>query len=292
MEIYRDAYQTQLDLGVPPATNITATVSKLGLENAVLTATDQYTLPYRFVAADGEITVKWDYSVDGDVFTRTTKINVVTSLFNLSQLQAFNPHFADYTEEQFAILEKFCRTLIESHTGQTFGFEYAAIPVFGQLRGTIYADRRILEAESISGIHLPPMSYSLSDNRFAMSNIRGTWYTNVGTYPQVIPIEYVQDTGVIYDIKSDAYLRYKGSGDAILVGWFGWEMVPDDITQAALLFAELVSCKEGSWRDRYLRAVRAADFRFDFDQRAWEGTGSASIDKILEKYIVSGIAII
>ena len=75
-------------------------------------------------------------------------------------------------------------------------------------------------------------------------------------------------------------------------GAFGWESIPSDIKDAAMLLAELFSCNEATWRDRYIKAIRAADWRFDFDGRAFEGTGSVSVDRLLEKYTVNRFAII
>jgi hypothetical protein len=77
-----------------------------------------------------------------------------------------------------------------------------------------------------------------------------------------------------------------------ITGEWGYYSVPEDITEAAMLLANDYACGDNLYRDRYLEVIKSGDWNMGFSNRAWDGTGTARADQLLEPYLRTGMVII
>jgi hypothetical protein len=282
-DIYRDSVDDTVELGVAGATINSVTFMRHG--KVVSTATTSPAqVPYAVTHVDGEFSVLWEYEVDGNTYSRSEDYKVVTPLFTSQELKDFNEQFNVLTDQKVEVLERLVREVIEAITGQSFGYEEGSYTTWGGGDTVLLTDKRVLSVTSIGygQYGLLPYTYRPIKNGFGIEKDGELWdgstYTTAG--PMRSPYALHSSSG------------FQNNTRYTITGTFGWSTVPREIKDAALLIAELFSCKEASWRDRYLKAVTAADWRFDFDSRAFTGTGSVTADRLLEKFVVGRWAII
>lgn len=297
-EIYRDATGKSVKLGVVGATDITAKFVKGGKTHDAVVTGDTAAIPYAVVSSDGQATVQWEYTMEGNVYKRAENFEVVTPLFYKEDLIDADGAFATLSDAQILTLERFVRLIIQSYTGQRFGLEYGTINLRGDGGSVLQSDRRIISLEGQYSAY----PYSIINNGYAIETSRAyrTEYKagwpaiyhdeDSGLTPWDDPVAESYRTGPI--ISPYTFRPFANNITYSVTGMYGWESVPENVKQAALVLAGEFSCNEATWRDRYIKSIRAADWRFDFDSRAYHGTGSASADLLLSEYVVSGMAVI
>ncbi len=95
---------------------------------------------------------------------------------------------------------------------------------------------------------------------------------------------------IFYPFRSEA--RFGEDIEYSVSGVWGWESVPVDVQKAAeVLFSDYV-CNEATYRNRYVQDVSAQDWKIRFSGRTWDGTGNVIADQLLDKFRLSGMAII
>ena len=276
-EIYRDATNQAVQLGVTGASNVSAVFTKNGSTSTAIVSGDIAQIPYEVVYTDGVVTVHWTYTVDGKVYNRDEQISVVTPLFTKQELVDDDAQFAVLTDDQVVRLERFVRLIIQTYTGQNFGQERGSVTVYGNGTSVLQSPKRIMSLDNMWA------GYKLTDNGFGVEDIsRRSDAYDVPNITGVIYSPYPYSKGTTF-VNNQQY---------ILTGTFGWPSVPEEVKQAALILAGEFSCNEATWRDRYIKSIRAADWRFDFDGRAYNGTGSLTADQLLDPYVMNRMAVI
>jgi hypothetical protein len=262
-EIYRDATGKAAVLGVTGAT-VTKVEFKRDGELVSQTVASPAEIPYAITHQDGEFDVVWTYTVGGTEYTRTETFNVVTPLFTADDLE-YDTILSSLPDAQKIKLEATVRRLIESYCGQSFGYREGWVTMRGS-NGLYISPEKILSLDS-SGIRIGAAGFAIN----------------------ISPIY-----GVDYNIKVPAeeeayhygYVPTNNWGSVMVKGTFGWVSIPDEVKEAALILAEELACDESMWRDRYIKSIRAADWRFDFTDGAFQGTGSVAADQLLSKFVV------
>lgn len=77
-----------------------------------------------------------------------------------------------------------------------------------------------------------------------------------------------------------------------ITGDWGYKFIPPAVKEAARLLANDYACSEAAYRDRYLKSIRAADWRLEFSSQAWESTGNARADMLLDEYVLIDWAVV
>ena len=277
-EIYRDTVNQAVKLGITDASNVSATFVKNGNTYQATVVGDQAVIPYDVVYTDGVCTVNWTYTVGTSVYKRSEEISVVTPLFTKNELVADNAQFAVLTDAQVVNLERFVRLIIQNYTGQTFGQERGKVTAWGNGTSVLQSPKRIISLEGGWS------SFKTTSSGFGIEAVIDRTVGGVAV-PNI--------TGPIY--SPYPYTRsgsFKNNVSYELSGTFGWASVPEEVKQAALIIAGEFSCNEATWRDRYIKSIRAADWRFDFDGRSYVGTGSVTADQLLDPFVVNRMAVI
>ena len=293
-EFKRHTTGIELSLNAPSATGVSATLKKDGVTSVVLTG-DPVLLPYSMTFYDGEFEVEWRYTVEGDEYTRSDLHNVVTPLFTKEMLVDYSATFSSLEVSKFNILERMVRLIIENYTGQSFGFSNQPIHAAGTGFGVLNVNRHVLSISSLNytGSSFQPVvlnrDWKITNGGFSITPFAG--YTadsiKVPAYEEII-----NEGGVIYNPYSSHNVLFKHNVSYTVNGEFGWHAVPDAVIQAALILAGEFSCKEATWRDRYITQIRTSDWGYNFHSQAFVGTGSVSADHLLSDYVINTMGMI
>lgn len=270
-ELYRNDFNPEdLVISVPSEMTVTEiTLSSPGGETTIESPAQptaegaiSVPVPFKHIKYDGTVRIYVTGTVDGDEHTLTYSIPVVTPLFSRED---FSDSQLTQIGDDFEELERLVRHVVEAHCGQSFGYRKEAVPV-GNPDKRVHFTAPIIEFTGVSDRYLTnsttlSIPHRIYDDRFSM------------------------DLN-LYDVKTDLIMLPKSRRNrpVFLHGTFGYESVPEDVRQAALLIAGVWGCNQAIWRDRYINTIRSADWNLKYDGQAYAGTGSATADQLLAKY--------
>lgn len=289
MSVYRDT-NTSVVFEHPHAGPLTATVYREGVVTPILTTTGlssvggKYTLPltYTSTSIDGKLTIIW--TATG--FERKQRVDVVTPIVALSRLRTLyedgNPSDAELSK-----LENTVRVVIESYTGQSFGYFEGAKTFIGTGGNSILFSQRLNKLIAFDGgwpgtLKIAMGGWSLIVIPEYMLGIKEAppeeFLTIITTDVIRIPEWYVKrfNRGVTYTVT----------------GEWGYDAVPEDVQEAAMLLANDFLCSESLYRDRYLDSIKIQQDTITYHPGAYRGTGNARADLLLERYIKPNLVII
>ncbi len=110
--------------------------------------------------------------------------------------------------------------------------------------------------------------------------------------PEVVLDNYYSGAGPIMPPGSYRNVFFRDDVQYNITGLWGYHDVPEDVRQAARLLVADYSCDESLWRDRYINAIKAGDWRIDFNGEAFQGTGNVVADQILAAYRRTSLVIV
>lgn len=285
-EIYRDSVNKAAEFSVPGATVKSAWIERKGVSTD--TTFTQGTgggpplvlIPYSVTRYDGKFDVVVDYEIEGREYQKRDTHEVITPLFSPQELIEFDPDFNSLVnkdgkndDEKYAAihnLERLIRTLFETITGQKFGLEYGTVVFPGSGSKMIGLPKRALDVK--------PYENSNDISAYGFTNI-----TNDGWVLRASPrSSWIQK----FEPDNSTYARATFSRDKnySLTGLWGYHSPPEDIVLAAKILASDYGCEQAAWRDKWIKSIRAADWRIEFDSRAYLLTGNVKVDQLLDKY--------
>lgn len=274
-EIYRDSVNLGISLEITGATVTGAVLRRDGVDTVGVISSQAVALPYEITRMDGPFQVEWTYQIDSSTYTRVDTHRVVTPLFIKSDL-SYDAGLSSLTDEQVVRLESTVRKVIEAYTEQTFGYRKGYV---------------IARGSGLDYLSLPERMISPDDTTYV--GVNDGWAVSFAGSSSVI------DPNIKIPIEEEAYhygrptnRTFSVNTQFIIYGEFGWREVPSEVKEAALILAEEFSCDESIWRDRYIKSVRAADWRFDFTAGSHIGTGSLTADQLLAKYVVNRMVVV
>lgn len=236
-------------------------------------------LPYQEL--EGVATVVWSFTVPGSgAHTDTVDYDVVTPLLTIQEVKEIVPEFSDW---QATRTEASVRYLIQSVTGSTFGKYEAIYNVHGDADHSLELPYHLLTLNGVNGVD------SGLDLIFEITG--GGW--SLGYYPFGVPpvkadfdgLHYTTG-GVITNPWSVDLANFNKNMIYQIDGLWGYARVPEEIKEAARILVNDLSCADSEYRDRFLTSMTAADWRIQFNDRAFDGTGNARADKLIEPFIM------
>lgn len=284
MTIYRDT-NAEVTFEHPYPGPLVASVYRddvlIYTSSAIMPEAGRYNLSLSYVETqyDGPLTIVWA-SVDNS-FVRTVTEEVVTPLVSITKLRTVFTE-SNWTDASLMEVESSVRTFIQNYTGQEFGYEVGTKYVVGNNEKRIALPRHLIALSSVN---------SLVPGFFWVSN--DGWYLNTEnknylTIKEAPPEEFMDYTiamthGVI--VVPDWYWKkFRAGHQYAITGEWGYYSVPDDVQESALLLANDFACGDSLYRDRFVESVKYSDGSLTFSKRAWDGTGNARVDKLLEQY--------
>lgn len=286
MEIYKNSENRTVTLAVsqqPSTPSITATIhnSKDELLYTVPTVaydTGVYSfdLPFFLVNSAQRLVVKWSFSYDVDSvsydFNDTTYVDIVVPLVDVATARSELDIPSNVSDEDIRLTERRVRKVIEQFTGQVFAAYTASLRGTQLTDGSVRLPQKILTLTSVGGV--------ANSLYYVLAN--GGWSLAI-SYP------YKRDTmraagGEVPIVDPWATYRKPKVSYVWVTGLWGYHFVPTDIQEAALILIEQQLCPDSLYRERYIKTMTAADMRFEFDPRAYNGTGNVIADQILSSY--------
>lgn len=281
-EIYRDSVNQAVTFDIANVNPSSAKVIRGAVELDAGLSNNGAVIPYEITRLDGKFDIEWTYYVDGGSYTRRDTHEVVTPVFKKAELVEWDSDFALLDDAAVNRLEKIIRTVIQETTGQKFYYEYGTLVLRGNGANTIPLPKRLIQAVGLNdytGDLVDQIVQPSNDGWMIHTVRRDSWVDNFySSNPINNPWKDVS--------KFSEIVEYT------LTGYFGYQSLPADIALAAKILAEDYGCDESLWRDRYIDNIRAADWRFQFDKRAFTGTGNVKVDQILQKYTLNRMVIL
>ena len=290
MDIYVEKVN-DIEIEAPTgATDVSATYTFNDSAEAALSITasseeDVYdaTLPY--LEAEGTVAVNWTFTTGGKTFTKTQKYNVVTPYISTRWIK--KNLMEGSSDEEIRGAEAAARYIVQAHTGQTFGKVTETKIITGAGGDSLALPARAISIDTINGVALPA-SYSitgdgwyLSHPRFGLPSIRADYY---GIH---------EANGVIENPYGYHYQTFIKDGKFEIAGTWGYDEVPDAVTEAMKLLVNDYASGDSMYRDRYLVSMTAADWRIQFTNGAFSQTGNVRADQLLSEFVLkSGWAVL
>lgn len=264
------------------------------------------TLPYAAVASECSVRVELSFVYQSATYVRNTLIDVVTPYLELYEVKEVWPQA---TDAEAAEVEAVVRHVINSHTGQTFGYSVETLEVEGHGETSLRLPKRLVELTGLStrSAVLNPLSAIIvsdgwylkkgwSDELSAISDT-STYWSNWEPSNDVAPGDPGYEKPNHGPITKAPGVRttptpWKDDYPFTITGKWGYASVPEAVREAAKLLVNDYACSEIAYRDRYLESIKAADWRLQFSSRAWEYTGNVRADQLLSDYVILDWAVI
>ena len=280
-EIYRDTVNKGVTFPVPGALVNNAWIDRKGVETSTtFVSTSGATVvrvPYSISRFDGKFDVCVDYTIEGGEYIRRETHEIVSPLFTKEELVVFDSDFSSLDEVAVAELERIIRTIFEVITGQTFGYTYDTVLFPGSGSKKVSLPKRAIEVR--------PYERSNAISAYGWTHITNDgWVLNAS--PRTSWIDKFE-TGSI-----ETRRVFKDGRTYALTGFWGYHSVPEDIKTAAKILASDYGCDQSLWRDRWIKSIRASDWRLEFDSRAYILTGNVKVDQILDKFTVTKMVVL
>lgn len=245
-------------------------------------------IPYAATLVDGPLTIVVNFQIDSTRVTKEFTVNVTTPLYaDIDEIRdALGADEERFTDAQLATAERRIRGVINKYTNQDFGRQEGTKKIVGTGESQLRLTDRLAVLTNISGPNVL-VNYS-QDNQLAVIDngsfydVRGDGYfigvaTSIyGSYAYTNPI---RDPDSTWD--SGGFIE---NASYFVTGVWGWESVPSDVKEAALILIEDALCPDSEYRDRYVGNYKAADWRVEYSDRAFRGTGSVMADQLLDSY--------
>jgi len=253
--------------------SVSVSVDGVSLGNSTKTPgkTGEYTilLPMTYNAKVGSIKVNWsfNYSTLPFIVTECYKIVKPYASWNLfvDKFAQYNKAYADYVEA-----ERVVRYVINSYCGQSFETFEAAIRV---------------EGNGLDGLILPhPL---LSETNVQWSDGYNVIYTDTDIPWEISGNGWIlrkQSTYDSFDPVCEPHDKFKRNVIYTVTGVWGYECIPNPVVESARLLIEDYICPDQNYRNKYLDNIRSGDWRLEFNDWAFVGTGNATVDRLLKEY--------
>lgn len=293
MEIYRDT-DGVATLQHPTTGPLTADIyrgdSVVSPNQPVTTTGDIHTTPIAWPLNTHDATLKIVWKNASASFSRVTYVEIVTPIVPLYVLD----DIFDLTtpDEDKYDAERLVRRIIEVYTGQNFGFFTGTKVVQGNDTTELAMPTPLITFAAMNdySFEYEPTSFVIRGEGWFLAQRPGGYYTIKDSPPDAI-LDMFNDGVIIAPTaikKPDFCFRsdYKITGD------WGYSFVPTGVQEAAKILINDYACQDAAYRDKYLHSMKSADWRFEFNQGAFDGTGNVKADQLLEPYRLDNIAVI
>ena len=240
--------------------------------------------------------VQWDYEINGkevssedfyEVFTPYATVSKIIDFYNFGT----RPGDLDYkTVEEIVMAERVARYQIEAYTNQSFGRYWGDQEQFGYDSDAIELTQRMVNIKKVYENGVLAIDYTEDPvyNSFGYDVELSTTNKAVRIVKNAADVIYEgqYDPAVLYYGKFRQHTRYKFYGE------MGWSYVPQDIQYCTTKLVGNILSRDAQWRERYLKKINLSEISFELSSGAFNGTGDAIVDSILDQYRNTGIVII
>jgi len=271
--------------------------------------TDQWlaTVPLIATQTQQEISVIWTFQINSVQYVQNFKYDVSTPLvmpidaaaelgFSLSETSS-----KYRSEKELLSAERAARYTIEQVTGLSFGKESKTVTAYGQNSDVLVLNEQILSISQIkeNGVIVYNPTSNINEFVYTFEPTESGRSIRVANYGDIREYEgepLINIAGGNSDTSySSTGLRasaFKGGSRYEVTGTYGFNSVPGDVQQAAILLINDFLCQDSIWRTKYVQQASMSDFKFTFFKEAFHGTGNAIADRILSRYQTMDMVVI
>lgn len=246
-----------------------------------------------YLQVDREIKAVWTYSYQGNAMTSVDTYSVVTPYITIANAytrlgfgrEEGDENYVHYHDVQQA--EKFARFMIENYTGVNFGKRETSLTSYGQDADVLFLGEKIISLSSLkeNGKTVIDIFANINDFGYPVQ------ITDTGFSIRIVSTDDINEGGkkdIVYPMIGSFYNGYRYE----VRGIFGWRAVPEKIQTAALMLMKDYFGKDNIWRARYVNSISFGDTDMQFSKLAFRGTGNFYVDKLLDEYKSTNMAVI
>ena len=291
MEIYRDTSGVAT-LEHPVTGTLTADISRgsevISANQAVTSNGSIHTTPidWSLTEYDGTLTINWKKTG----FSRVTYEEVVTPIVPLSVLDAIMDGVEQ--DDQYDA-ERIVRRIVEAYTGQSFGKFRGTKQVAGNDSTQLALPNPLISFTTMTddNFNYDPAGFLIRGEGWFLAQTPGGWYTIKDAPPEDV-LDQFSYSGVIVAPGAVKKRDFSYTSVYAITGDWGYVSIPVGVVEAAKILLNEYACQDSSYRDKYLHSMKSADWRIEFNQMAFDGTGNLKADQLLEPYKLSNLVVI
>lgn len=228
---------------------------------------------------EGELTVSWNFEMDGVPVTKKDYFEIVTPILTFREIREIHPNA---TDDEVTRIESAVRHIIQAHTGQTFGQFTGVKEVRGNDSRALALPARLQSLIDVNGYEGSPTYFAIDADGYVLKHY--SW----GVPP--VKADYYglhqHTNGVIHNPNHVKMGQFYTTNYYAVNGVWGWNGVPIQVKEAAKLLVNDYACGDIQYRDRYLTSMTAADWRIQFHSGAFLKTGNVRADQLLNEYVL------
>lgn len=208
----------------------------------------------------------------------------------------------DEEDEEAIYKERIVRSIIDVVTGgfyyyddtvQTVGLGADYLPMPNRINRVNYVYRNNVKVyDRFASSDVKQDIYVVTTDHAAITIKKDGTYNRLQSAPQALPLG-ASDSFNLYGDSNDPiaaltqireFALFPKDYDYIVVGEFGWPVVPQDIQDATKMLFDDLSCNKLQYVSQYIKEYRTDQFTIKYDDLAVKGTGNMIVDKILSQY--------
>ena len=240
--------------------------------------------------------VQWNYNVNGksissedfyEVFTPYAPVAKIIDYYNFGTRPQDLNH---KSHDEIVMAERIARAQIEAYTGQSFGRYWGDQEIFGYNSDALELVSRMVNIYKLYQDGELVIDYTQDP----VYNIFG-YDVELSTTNKALRIVR-NGMDVIYDGQNDPAVlsngKFKNHTRYKVYGEMGWSYVPQDVQFCTIKLIGNILSRDAQWRERYLKKIDLSEISFELAGGAFNGTGDAIVDALLDQYRNTGIVVI
>lgn len=281
---------------IDPDTNQIVVFSSATLVDQDYPGEYEYIVPPQYLQFDRVFKVEWEYTVNSALIKETDYIYVVTPYVTIDEImeelgysmRSEDPNYQPYEKIQSA--ERMARMMIDTELGFSLKKEEKTITVYGSGADALSFPERIISISSIKENDELVIDNSTNYNIFGFE-VEIT-ETNHGI--RIVPSNPGDDIDEQeeFDYTGLSKGRFRNGYRYEITGTFGYSYVPQEIKQCMYLLINDILCTDGAWRSKYVKKINSGQMSVELSSLAYNGTGNAIVDSLLQQFKIIQAVII
>ena len=246
-------------------------------------------------AIDRTLKVVWSYELDGQDISGAEYTAIATPYVEVGETVSelglgSEPQDLNYfPQAKLRAAERLARMQINNYTGRIFAKRLGAQVVYGMGSDTLIFTERMTSFTKVEMIdevmydsenNINSFGYDLELTETGQGlRIKNSSSIDVSVYP-------TSAYGATPNLKFVNGARYK------VYGTLGYEYVPVEVKQAALLLINDNLYNDSLWRQKYIAEFDTGQMSVKLRDSAFTGTGNLVADDLLDTYKITGIVVI
>lgn len=299
----KDGFPVAPDLSVPPIVKLIDPDSGQVIVSSSGTIVDidypgeyQYIVPSQYLQYDRVFKIQWEYSVNSVPIKEIDYLYVVTPYCTVDEIaeelgfsmRSEDANYMPYEKIQSA--ERLARMVIDTELGFSINKKQTTVSAYGSGADTITLSDRIISISSLKEndelVVDIPNNYSIFGFDIEVTE------TNYGI--RIVPPNPGDDIDEQeeFDFTGLNKGRFRNGYRYDITGVFGFDYIPQEIKQCVFLLVNDLLCNDNTWRTKYVKKINSGQMSVELSSLAFNGTGNALVDSLLQKFKMVQVVVI